>query len=179
MTFGEILTRWTIRCALALYVLALGNLLADRSPGDRREVSTRWYVSRWLWTLACVTLVLHAAAAFHYYYQWSHVAADAATVAQTRERTGIAFGGGIYFNYALLATWLADCMWWWFAPASYRSRHWVITLWVHGFILFMAFQGAIVFETGMTRWAGIVAMVVLTALALSRWASAGDEKELA
>jgi hypothetical protein len=39
---------------------------------------------------------------------------------------------------------------------------------VHGFLFFIAFNGAVVFKAGVTRWAGIVLTGALAAL-FGRW----------
>jgi hypothetical protein len=39
---------------------------------------------------------------------------------------------------------------------------------VHGFLLFIVVNGAIVFEAGVTRWAGILVVLALASLAVWR-----------
>lgn len=168
MSFGELLTRWTIRAALALYFMALAGQLWF-GPLRQLPPAHRWpRVARTLWTLACVLLIAHMAAAFHYYHHWSHSAAMVETTRQTQERIGVVFAGGIYLNYALALLWMADCAWWWRAPLSYARRPlWVGAL-VHGYLLFIALNGAVVFEPGATRWWSIAACILLLALAARR-----------
>ncbi len=164
MSTGELLTRWTIRVALALYAAALaGNLWYG--PLQQLQPAHRWPgVSRLLWTLACALLLAHMAAAFHYYHHWNHADAAAETARQTQQRIGVAFAGGIYFNYALALLWLADCTWWWIAPAAYVRRPVWITSGLHAYMLLIAFNGAVVFEVGPTRWWGVVVCVLLAML---------------
>jgi len=175
---GEWLTRWTIRLALACYVAYLAGWLTIR-----REDWPR--ISRWVWTLGCVLFVAHVACAFHFFHHWSHQVAWQTTAEETERLLGVAFGNGLYGSYLFLAAWVLDVVWLWTAPLAGgspqsaapsvaisvplagRSRGqtpWWRVL-VHIFLLFIAFNGAIVFESGPTRWAGIVAVVLLAILA--------------
>jgi hypothetical protein len=99
---------------------------------------------------------------------------------------GAPYGNGIYFSYLFLVLWVADAVWLWTAgrpnPGSQAAAAacsatsvpapqslWRLTPWwrvlVHVFLLFIAFNGAIVFEGGPTRWAGLAACAILAALA--------------
>lgn len=169
MTFGELATRATIRLSLALYVAVLaGNLWFG--PLRRLPPGHRWRAaSRMLWTLACAALLVHIGAAFHYYHHWSHAAALADTARRTADALGVAFGGGIYWNYLLAAVWVADCGWWWISPGTYERRPRWLTVVVHGYLLFIAVNGAMVFAAGVIRGAGVVACVALAALAARRY----------
>jgi hypothetical protein len=88
MTAGEILTHWTVRIAIALYVAGLA----------LRGYSPKW--SRLAWTGGCGFYLLHVACAFEYYHHWSHANAYAATARQTAAVVGLDWGGGLYVNYA-------------------------------------------------------------------------------
>jgi hypothetical protein len=180
---GEILTRWTIRLALVCYAAFWA--LPPRS--------VRWWKwSRAAWTLGCVLFVVHVACAFHFYYAWSHAAAWKNTAEQTEALLGVAVGDGVYFSYLFLILWVADVCWIWRqpdpfglppggSPATSASagasgmppseirRFW--PLWriaVHLFMAFIAVNGAIVFEAGLTRWAGLAAVLALLGLAVGR-----------
>jgi hypothetical protein len=159
---GALLTTWTIRLALACYVAYLAGWLVNRDP--------RWpVIARWIWTLGCGLFIAHVLFAFHFFHHWSHAAAWQTTAEETRELLGVAFGNGIYFSYLFTAVWLTDVIWLW-AKAPRRETLQERTPWtrwlVHGYLFFIAFNGAIVFEGGPIRWAGIAACVVLTILAL-------------
>src|SRR5205823_6059437 len=102
-----------------------------------------------------------------------------------------------YFSYVFLVLWIVDVLWLWVSPrlrtnvanAEPRGRpadpatagatavpHPGIRdlgtppwrLGVHVFLLFIAVNGAIVFEAGPTRWAGIAACLALFGLAVRR-----------
>jgi hypothetical protein len=165
----------------------------DRRPADQVDDSpclwltgqaARRPVARWVWTTGCGLFLVHVACAFHFYHDWSHAAAWHDTAEQTRELLGVAFGNGIYFSYLFLALWVLDVAWLWtlgstpfaaaqcasgvppLAAAEQRTPRWRVL--VHAFLLFIAFNGDIVFEAGPTRSAGIVACCGLTALFGSR-----------
>ncbi len=176
---GILLTKWTIRLALACYVACAALALTGRGA---RGCTT----ARAIWTAGCALFVIHVACAFHFYHGWSHAAAWQHTADKTNELLGVPFGYGIYFSYLFLVLWVADAVWLWtFANRTLGSRPaaaacsatsvpalgrlrartpWWRAL-VHLFLLFIAFNGAIVFEAGPTRWAGLAACAVFAALA--------------
>jgi hypothetical protein len=156
---GEAITRWTVRLALAFYVLALSALLGR----------TRGGLARGLWTLGFLCYLAHVAAAFHYYHDWSHSAAYRATARQTDAAFGLDWGGGLWLNYLFTAAWAVDVACWWEAgPDHHRARPRSITATLHAFMAFMWFNAAIVFAP-----AGPYRLVALTAgtLLLFWWAS--------
>jgi len=148
-------TRYTIRAALGLYVLYLLSLPGLGSQPLRRG----------LWTTAWVLFSTHALLAFHVFHDWSHVAAYTATALETREVIGWDWGGGLYLNYVFWMLWTLDVGWCWWDLRGYSRRARWMDLVLHGFLLFMAFQATVVFETGPIRWVGCI----LTAVLLLRW----------
>jgi hypothetical protein len=108
-------------------------------------------------------MLAHTAAAFHLRHDWSHGAAQADTARQTREMTGLDWGGGLFVNYALLLVWTADVLWWWLSPTAFHHRPRSIDLAVRGFLLFMFVNGAIVFVPGPMRVLGALAALVVLA----------------
>lgn len=159
MPTEELLTRWTIRLALACYVAVLASQVA--MPVEHR----RWQaLARYLWTVGCLFFLFHVACAFQFYHHWSNTAAVEDTARQTKDLMGWAFGEGIYISYLFTVLWVADVLWSWISPASYWSRPRVLSYVIHGFMLFIVFNGAIVFEGGVTRWSGIAACLGLAGL---------------
>jgi hypothetical protein len=146
---GELLTRWTVRVAVAFYVASLATRV--RIP--------KW--SRFAWTLGCLAYLVHVVCAFEFYHHWSHAEAYAFTARQTAAVVGLDWGGGIYVNYAFTFVWLADVVWWWSAVKSYEIRSRWIEWSVQAFMGFIAFNGTVVFASGFSRWFGIGACVVL------------------
>jgi hypothetical protein len=170
---GELLTAWTIRLALACYVAALvGWLLAaaDQLPAPWAARTFWAKCARWFWTLGCLLFVIHVACAFHFYHDWSHAAAFEKTAAETEQLLGVRFGAGIYFSYLFLILWVLDvlALWFWPATETNAAGHLVAAMrWaLHAYLFFIAFNGAIVFEAGPTRWAGIAACLLLGVLAV-------------
>jgi hypothetical protein len=173
---GETLTHWTIRLALiCLAVRLAGQLRFGRWP--------RWFVwSRGIWTLGYACFVLHVACAFHFDHAWSHALAFESTAEQTQQMLGVRFGEGIYFSYLFTILWGADVFWQWAAPESYQRRSTWLGATVLAYMAFIAFNGAVIFEGGVTRWIGIpvtAALAVAWVVAIARNRSASGNKFVA
>jgi hypothetical protein len=164
MDFGAELTHWTIRVALLCLVLRIAGTLR----WGRNEQWFRW--SRGIWTIGCAFFLCHVACAFGFYHHWSHAEAFDSTARQTGDMLGVQFGEGIYFSYIFTLLWVGDVAWQWLAPARYQRR----SAWAAGllaYMAFIAFNGAVIFEGGLTRWVGIpvtVALIVGTIIVLLR-----------
>lgn len=145
MSKGEFLTRITIWITLAGYFAATALIAVSR---DR--------LARLIWTVACVSLLVHVAFAYHFYHHWSQESVFRETARQTADVTGLNWGGGIYFNYVLMAGWIIDVAWWWRGADAYRKRpRWITAMW-QAFLIFMVFNSLVVFKTGAIRMIGIV-----------------------
>jgi hypothetical protein len=149
MPGGEALTRSLAAIAVVCYLL---RVLID-VWGSRSQRIARW--NRRVWTLGCLALWLHVAAAFHFIHDWSHAAAVRQTAEQTKQLTGFAFGGGVYFNYVFAAVWLLDVvLCWrrgWNDPANAPARFWTI----HAVFAFMMVNATVVFGPAYWRSVGI------------------------
>jgi hypothetical protein len=168
--FGELLTRWTIRLALSCYVFCLAAVIVR----GRTKSGPLESVTRIVWTLGCGLFAAHVVSAFGYYHHFSHQAAYDDTAQQTKDQFGFAFGGGIYFSYLFLGLWIADVAWRWIAPATRPAWFdWPL----HAYMFFIAFNGAIVFEGGVSRGAGIAACVLLAGLVVWRLTGARNLPE--
>jgi len=156
MNTGEFLTKLTIWVSILAYVT--GAFIFAFS--HRRQTWLR--VARLAWTIACAALLAHVVCTFQVYHGWSHSAAFRDTARQTNEVVGLNWGGGIYFNYVVVVVWIIDVLWWWWSgPGSYRQRPRVLIAAWHAFLIFMIFNATVVFKTGITRWAGLVACICL------------------
>jgi hypothetical protein len=163
MRSGAFLISASVRLALLCYASCLILLLWN---GRSRTLNA---VTRTLWTAGALLFVVHVAAALHFTHQWDHQAAIRSTAEQTKELLGWAFGEGLYFSYLFVLLWLIDLVWVWFLPAAREQRSpWIHRL-LHCYLFFIAFNGAVVFEAGVTRPAGIVASLVITALLIRHW----------
>jgi hypothetical protein len=152
---GDSLTRNTIRLSLAWYAVALVLMIRLRGAKDWRATTPLGKTARWCWTWACLTFIVHVALAFHYFHHWSH--ADA--FEHTREVSGL--GEGLYISYLFTLLWIADAIAWWLAPAWYTSRsRWIDRL-LHGFMLFIVFNGTVIYEQGPIRWVAAAGFLIL------------------
>lgn len=136
---GEFLIRNTVRLALFYWVIAV----SVRARGGMLAACQRV-----AWTLACIAYLVHVGMAFEHAHHWSH------TVAFEHVRQAGGFGEGIYFNYLFTIVWTADALWWWVDRVAYENRSRWLALIIHGFMLFMIVNGAIIFEQGPIRWIG-------------------------
>jgi hypothetical protein len=158
MNKGEFFTRFFIWVTLAGYFIGSALLaLSLRKPSlDSR--------ARLIWTIACISLLVHVACAYHFYHDWSQELAYRDTARQTAEVAGFDWGGGLYINYLLMAGWVLDVAWWWRAPGYYRSRPLMLTVAWHAFLMFMIFNATVVFETGALRVVGVILSLALCVL---------------
>src|SRR6185436_10539670 len=148
MSPGPLITRATIWLALLCYLTATA-LQIKPSP---RPAS----LARFIWMTGCAFFLMHVAAAFQFYHQWSHALAENHTRLETIDRTGLNFGGGIYFNYFLGAIWLADCAGWPLRGKHLHESHPKWRLILHSFFLFMIFNATVMFGHGWAQPAGAV-----------------------
>ena len=83
---GELLTRWTVRLAVACYVLRLSvDVTGWETPSAKRAVL-------WLWTAGYGLFLMHVICAFLFYHEWSHLVAHEHTARQTAVALGIDWG---------------------------------------------------------------------------------------
>lgn len=153
MTAGELLVRATAWLSFAAYVS--GTVAGLRHPSGR--------AFRLVWLAGALLLLVHLLAAFHFKHGWSHAAAYEDTGRQTREVTGLDWGGGVYLNYLLVIVWLAD------AANELRAKTSASPVGLRrslvAFYAFMWFNAAVVFVRGPMRWVGLIAFALLAAFA--------------
>ncbi|GAB4162832.1 MAG: hypothetical protein Tsb009_39660 [Planctomycetaceae bacterium] len=167
---NEHLVAWTARIAVGLYLLWLIVRIRQRgnaSPANPQS-SSRWL--RILWTGGWAMLTIHTVVVFHVVHDWSHAAAFEHTAIRTEEVIGWHWGGGIYFNYALVAIWGADVLWR-CLQSKPTSRIW--TGMVHGFLAFMMFNATVVF--GPRFWI-LIAVLLSVVLWMNRPGQVGPAK---
>ncbi len=153
MNSGEWLTRSTAWLAFAAWFAALAlarhRATPNRSPADL------------IWLAGAVLMLVHTALAFHIYHDWSHTAAVVETARQTRELTGLNWGGGVWLNYMFAAVWLGDALWRLASPASHARRPRWLAVVTHGFLAFIWFNATVVFGSWPMRAAGAFAFIWL------------------
>jgi hypothetical protein len=166
-TLGEDLTRNTVRVSLLFYAAA-AVLMLRLQPGEWDATTARGRLARWLWTLSWVAYLVHLGMAFHHYHRWSHAAA-----VEHVERIAH-FGPGIYVSHLFTLLWTADVTWWWLRPHGYAARPPWLGRVLHAFMLFVIFNGTVVYEDGPIRWAGVALFVLLGTLFLTRLTGQGQ-----
>ena len=107
-------------------------------------------------------------AAFHYTHHWRQGDAIESTARKTEQLIGGALGEGLYFNYLFLTVWIADILYWWLRPERYETRPAWMEYGIHGYLFFVAFNGAVIFESGVTRIGGTVAIGIFAVILLRR-----------
>ncbi len=157
-TLGDDLVRNTVRVSFLYYALAV-NLMLWLGPADWQTIRKLGKATRQTWMLAWVAYLVHLAMAFHFYHGWSH--ADA--VEHVRQASGV--GEGIYVSHLFTLLWTADVLWWRLRPRRYAARSPWFDWLLHAFMLFMWFNGTVVYETGPIRWAGLLFFAELTLMA--------------
>jgi hypothetical protein len=124
--------------------------------------------SRRAWLAGALLALTHSIAAFGVFYQWSHATAERLTALQAAQLTGLNVSGGIYVNYAFVAIWLIDAIWWSARPAGYERRPRALSLAIRLFLFAIVVSGAIVFADGMARIVGIAAVGFVGIMRLRR-----------
>jgi hypothetical protein len=151
---ADVVTRQTARVAVLYWGLAATAILLRRRD-----------FGRWAWTLGCVAFLVHVVTAFDRVHRWSNSAA----VGHVEDVSG--FGPGLYVSYAFTALWVVDAAWWWIDRAGYESRSIWLDRALHTFMAFVVFNGTVVYESGLIRWAGGAIFLMLALLLAKRlWA---------
>ena len=149
----------------SLVVLTIWSALLLYTAGEygrTRRTAAAW--ARPVWLLAAAAYLAHVAAAFAIHHGWSHAAAYAHTAARTEALLGLAWGGGLWVNYAFTVLWVGEALWWQTRPAGYARRARAWTPAVRAAFLFMIVNGAGVFVDGPRRWLGVAIVAALAAI---------------
>lgn len=134
----------------------------EQTRGDG-STHNRWpvMIAKNLWFTGSVLSLVHLLAAYSYVHHWSHLEAVAHTAEQTRELTGLSAGFGIYFNFLFVGLWLGDAIWLMGSEDSYLRRGTRVDRVVYGYLVFIAFNGAVVFVSGWFRWLSAALFLIL------------------
>jgi len=127
-------------------VIALAMQLRGLRAVDRRVVS--------IWFLGSLLALGHSIGSLLTFHHGSQADAVASTAEQTRELLGFAFGAGLYVNYVFVLVWIIDASFRMIAPGRYERLPAFYYQCVNCFLIFIAFNGAIVFKAGIVRWIG-------------------------
>lgn len=120
------------------------------------------------WLLGSFFSLLHTITTMIFAHEGSHDLAMEHIAQKTKDLMGFGFGAGIYFNYAFVVLWLADALWWIARPKSYEARANAINWIVYGFMVFIAFNGSVVFASGWIRWVSIAGFAMITWMFIRR-----------
>jgi hypothetical protein len=161
MDFGEGLTRFTAWLAFAAWFAGLARIPRQVSPGHARR-------SAGIWLAGSLVMVLHTALAFQVHHDWSHAAAVIDTARQTRELTGLNWGGGVWLNYLFAFVWLGDAAWRRTQPEAHARRPRWLAVTTHAFLAFIWFNATVVFGSWPMRVVGSGVFVTLTVFCVPR-----------
>jgi hypothetical protein len=159
-SFWEHASLWSIRLSLLSLVIALAMQLRGLRSVDRRVAS--------IWFLGSLLALGHSIGSLLTFHHGSQADALASTAEQTRELLGFAFGVGLYVNYVFVLVWIIDASFRVIAPGRYGRLPAFYYWCVNCFLIFIAFNGAIVFKAGLVRWIGLGCCMVLGYLWLDR-----------
>lgn len=151
----HVLMRATIWAAVTLFVAAQ---LGHRARAERARGGG--WPSR-AFAAGAVLLGVHMAMAMAWTHAWSHTAALADTARVTASVYGVAWSGGLYANYAFLALWVAEAVWWWRSPAGYASRSRGLTWTIRALFAVILVNATVVFTRGPSQVLGLVLMLAL------------------
>lgn len=151
---GDFLIRNTVRLALLYWAATAVLMLRPRSQSGSEP--------RLAWTLGCLAYLIHVGTAFHYAHHWSHAEA----FDHVKRAGGV--GEGVYVSYCFTLLWTVDVIWWWLNRRSYEKRPRWLGWSIHGFMVFMIVNGAIIFESGAIRWVAATVLIGIGWLFLHR-----------
>jgi hypothetical protein len=155
-TFWEHASLWYIRFSLLLLSIAFAMQICGLRAIDPRVVAA--------WFLGSILALGHSVGSLVTFHDGSQANALASTAEQTRELLGFSFGAGLYVNYVFVLVWMSDAIFRIVAPSRYERLpayyYWI----VNAFLFFIAFNGAIVFKSGLVRWIGLLCCVGLGCL---------------
>jgi hypothetical protein len=145
----------TVWASVALFVA--GEAGKRRVRQRRGEPAWAWP----LWAAGALLCVVHSAVTFAARYGWSHEAAVRATAAQTNTMFGLEWGGGIYVNYAFMAAWIGEAIWWRVDPSGYFARPAAVTAIFRVFYAVVLVNAAVIFAAPSRRVPGVLLMLAL------------------
>ncbi len=156
---------------VSVFAFYVGLVLRVWQPPWRR---TR-RVAAIFWLVGWAACLAHVLAAFHFRHGWSHRAAWEHVAQRTQEQVGWYFGDGLYVNYAFMAVYGFDLLWYWRTlgrEATPKIR--IRDLACIGFLWFVMINATIVFESGFVRWLSLAGSGTLVVALAQTFASSRD-----
>jgi hypothetical protein len=152
-TLAEHASLWAIRVALLAMVVTF--VLQLRGLAELSNVV------RGTWLVGATAAIAHSALALLAFHDGSHAAAFESTAQQTEELLGVAVGVGLYVNYIFVAVWLVDAALRCFRANLYRQLPYRYRVAMYSFLIFIAFNGTVVFKDGWLRMLGLIVTAIL------------------
>ncbi len=159
-TTAQSASLWAIRIALGLMVLVFAMEIRGRTSTDRSTAS--------MWLVGALLSLCHSLGSLATFHQGSQSKAFEATAQQTEELLGVGFGAGLFVNYAFVTVWLIDAFFRILLPSIYNQLPKVYRYCTNGFLIFIAINGAIVFQSGWVRGMGLACLTMLLLLSWQR-----------
>ena len=146
----------------ALYVTIWASMIALAASEWARRRGARFGALSplALSAIGMAMLVVHIAIAIFHHHGGDHAAAVAETARLTEQVYGVAWGGGVYVNYAFLAAWAAY-LWWWRAHPRRLDDSNPGLLAMRAVLFVIIFNALVVFASPLTRLLGIALCVML------------------
>lgn len=131
-------------------------------PATKRPAKPlRFEAAQHTWLLGSLFALLHTLVTLLLVFDGDHSLAYQHTADTTTAYLGVSVGFGIYANHCFVVLWMIDAMTWLAFPVAYQRR----SIWwdraILGFLIFIAFNGTVVFAPGMIRWVSIACFALL------------------
>jgi hypothetical protein len=136
-------------------MVALG--LSEWARRGRRAHRRAWLIS----AAGLALLVTHIAIAIVHHHGGDHAAAVAETARLTEAVYGVAWGGGVYVNYAFVAAWAAYLWWWRRDPELVIDARRPVVAGLRVVLFVLIVNALVVFASAPTRPLGAVICAVL------------------
>jgi hypothetical protein len=149
---GQFVMVWSVRAAVACYLLRVASLLARGSLSGVPTLGDGW-----LWSLGCFFYLVHVIMAFEHVHQWSHRLAWEHTARVTGQLTGLARGEGIWANYLFTVIWIVDATRLWVAHTRGRKTNRSVDIAIQAVFAFIVFNATVVFGPAIYRWLAVPA----------------------
>lgn len=151
-------------------MIALGLSEWARRGQDRWSRRPAWVISAG----GLALLVTHIAIAIVHHHGGDHSAAVAETARLTERVYGVAWGGGVYVNYAFVAVWAAYLSWWRRRMDLVIDSRSIPVLVLRCLLFALIVNALVVFASAQTRPLGVIICAVL----LWAWRPGESRQEL-
>lgn len=160
ITYAESASLWAIRLAMLVMVGVYAAELAGTKRCHR--------CLAFLWLVGALLALGHSLGSLITFHHGNQAEALESTAQQTQALLGFRFGAGLYVNYVFVVVWLLDATLRLGVRNKYERFPNAYFYCVHGFLIFIAINGAIVFKAGLVRVIGILSVLLLSVMAWRR-----------